>query len=319
MSKNKTLMWVLGVWLILGALELVGDPLSSWREGAVKASLKGFVEKVTDTEGKDYIREEDRIAVLDLDGTLMTEHPVNFQRSIAVKRLREVAEKNPGLRGVQPWKAAWEGDDGYYNHKENHGHVFLKAFEGHAQVDYMAYVEEFLKRDVAPHWGRPFQDLIYKPGRELVGYLRENGFHVFICSTTEEGCLRVLLKDELGMKHHEVIGNEVDMDFSLVKESGQGVFKMKDRFMLPENSREGKCRYILNHIGKTPVLVFGNSMGDCAMLEYASRGKGAYFSMILDHDDGERELEYRDEEFLRHAREQGWTVVSMKKDFKEVH
>ena len=79
------------------------------------------------------------------------------------------------------------------------------------------------------------------------------------------------------------------------------------------------------HIGRRPILAFGNSDGDLAMLRYCKTGKGARLALLIHHDDAEREVAY-DREFrlsplaeaLDKADDYGITVVSMKKDWKTV-
>ncbi len=292
------------------------DCLPSWNEGNAKKQLIEYMKRVTDPKSEGYVQPEDRIAVLGLDGTMMVEFPVNFQRSIAVKRLKELASHNIPLRNIQPYKSAWEDDGDYYNDKNNHSFVFLKAFENFSHEDYVGYVEDFMKTEKAPYWKVPFEELFYKPSLELVEFLRKNGFEVFVSSTTEEGCIRLLLGKVLGIKSHEVIGNEVDMYCD--EKNGKCTFVMTQGFVNPENRDEGKCRYIVNHIGKRPIFAFGNAMGDYPMLKYTSHSNKENFVMILDHDDERRELEYRCDALLDKAQRNGWVVVSMKKDFKNV-
>ena len=50
------------------------------------------------------------------------------------------------------------------------------------------------------------------------------------------------------------------------------------------------------HIGRRPILAFGNSDGDLAMLRYTRSGEGARLALLLHHDDAEREFAY-DREF----------------------
>ena len=79
------------------------------------------------------------------------------------------------------------------------------------------------------------------------------------------------------------------------------------------------------HIGRRPILAFGNSDGDLAMLRYTKTGPGARLALLIHHDDAEREVAY-DREFrlsplaeaLDKADEYGITVVSMKHDWKTV-
>ena len=91
------------------------------------------------------------------------------------------------------------------------------------------------------------------------------------------------------------------------------------------DDREAKPQNIGLHIGRRPILAFGNSDGDLAMLRYTTGGPGARLALLLHHDDAEREVAY-DREFrlsplaeaLDRAQEYGITLVSMKRDWKTV-
>ena len=91
------------------------------------------------------------------------------------------------------------------------------------------------------------------------------------------------------------------------------------------DDREVKPVNIALHIGRRPILVFGNSDGDLAMMRYALSGEGASLALLLHHDDATREFEYdRDyvisplSEALEKAGDYGITLVSMKGDWDRV-
>jgi hypothetical protein len=89
------------------------------------------------------------------------------------------------------------------------------------------------------------------------------------------------------------------------------------------DDREAKPLNIGLHIGRRPVLVFGNSDGDLPMMRYAKSGPGPRLALLLHHDDAEREAAY-DREFrlsplaeaLDKAEDYGITIVSMKRDWR---
>jgi hypothetical protein len=79
------------------------------------------------------------------------------------------------------------------------------------------------------------------------------------------------------------------------------------------------------HIGRRPILAFGNSDGDFQMLEYVTTGDGARLGLILHHDDAEREYAYDRESHvgrldrgLDEAATRGWVIVSIAQDFGTV-
>ena len=74
-----------------------------------------------------------------------------------------------------------------------------------------------------------------------------------------------------------------------------------------------------------PILAFGNSDGDLAMMRYTLSGPGRRLALLVHHDDDEREVAY-DRNFrlsplieaLDKAHDYGITVVSVAKDWAEV-
>jgi len=98
------------------------------------------------------------------------------------------------------------------------------------------------------------------------------------------------------------------------------------------DDKAGKPVGIHDHIGRRPVAAFGNSVGDQQMLEYTQGGGGARFELLVLHDDAAREFAYGPARGLpdarlggaftpaleEHAKRNGWTVVSMKNDWKQV-
>ena len=100
---------------------------------------------------------------------------------------------------------------------------------------------------------------------------------------------------------------------------------LKTAQLVLNDDKEGKPVGIQRHIGRRPLMAFGNSDGDFQMLEWTSAGAGPRFGAFVHHDDGTREYAYdRDSKVGRLARgldeagARGWTVVSMKADWKLV-
>jgi hydroxymethylpyrimidine pyrophosphatase-like HAD family hydrolase len=86
------------------------------------------------------------------------------------------------------------------------------------------------------------------------------------------------------------------------------------------NDSAAKPVNIQLHIGRRPILAFGNSDGDIQMLEFATGGARTALALLLHHDDAEREYAYDEgaEQALRTSAANGWTVVSIKDDFATV-
>ena len=86
-----------------------GDPLPSWN-GAPRAALLAFVQKVTTPGGPDFVPVPERIAVFDNDGTLWSEQPTYFQAAFAFERVKALAPQHPDWNEREPFKSVLAGD-----------------------------------------------------------------------------------------------------------------------------------------------------------------------------------------------------------------
>ena len=170
--------------------------------------------------------------------------------------------------------------------------------------------------------------MVYQPMLELLAYLRANGFKTFIVSGGGIEFMRPWTERVYGIPPEQVIGSSVKTKFEM--RDGKPVL-----VRLPElnfnDDKADKPVGINQHIGRRPIAAFGNSVGDQQMLEYTQGGSGARFELLVLHDDAAREFAYGPARGLpdvklghftpaldEHAKKDGWTVVSMKDDWKTV-
>ena len=160
------------------------------------------------------------------------------------------------------------------------------------------------------------------PQLELLAWLRANGFRTFIVSGGGIDLIRAFAEDVYGIPNEQVVGSSVKLH--LEEQGGQPVL-MKLGELNSFDDREAKVQNIGLHIGRRPILAFGNSDGDLAMMRYTLAGPGARLALLLHHDDADREVAY-DRDFrlsplvdaLDKAADYGITVVSMKNDWNRV-
>src|SRR3954466_4332390 len=167
----------------------MAQSLASWNDGASKRALVEFVERTVAE-----VPAEDRVAVFDNDGTLWGEKPMPIQADFILRRLYEMADVEPKLRGRQPWKAAYERDyawlgtvltEHYAGDDTNVRTLLggiLAAFDGISVEDFEAQSDAFLRTTEHPTLGRPYLGCAYAPMLELLAYLEANGFANYIVS-----------------------------------------------------------------------------------------------------------------------------------------
>lgn len=298
--------------------------LPSWNEGPVKAAILDFIARVTKEGGPDFVPQAERIATFDNDGTLWCEQPVQIQVFFAQARLAERAAQDPGMRERQPFKAFLEHDFKTI-HELGKQAVFQTAFTTHAgltEEEFGGVAADWFATARHPKLDRLFVKCTYQPQVELLEYLRSNGFKTFIVSGGGIDLMRSISESAYGIPREQVIGSSVKLRFEM--QDGRAVL-MKEAELNSFDDREVKPANIGLHIGRRPILAFGNSDGDLAMLRYTRTGDGPRLVLLLHHDDEVREFAY-DRDFrlsplveaLDKAGEYGITLVSMKRDWKAV-
>lgn len=300
------------------------DPLPSWNAGDVKSAILDFVEHVTRDGGPGFIPPAERIATFDNDGTLWCEQPMQVQVFFLTDRVRTLAAADPSLAERQPFKAFLEHDHATLHQLGKQGiqELFLATHAGMSEEQFDRLAREWLGKAEHPKLGRLFAANIYQPQIELLEYLRANGFKTFIVTGGGIDFVRAFAEERYGIPPEQVIGSSAKRHFEVFEGSAH---VMKDPELGSFDDREVKPANIALHIGRRPILAFGNSDGDLAMLRYTKSGHGPRLSLLIHHDDADREFAY-DRDFplsplveaLEKADEYGITVVSMKRDWGQV-
>src|SRR3954447_26302757 len=298
--------------------------LPSWNEGAARSALLRFVAAVCDPASPQFLPPPQRIAVFAHDGTLACEFPLPLQALFIGARLEQLAAQRPSLRERHPF-SAFLGEDLPRVHGLGWRGILQLGMVLHSGVA----LEEFADRAAAwlataPHpWlARGVLSCVYQPQLELLGLLQLHEFTVFIVTASESAFVRVLAGRAYGIAADRVIGTCARMKL-------EGVAGGADLVRLAEegrgNEREEKVRSIAMHIGRRPVLAFGNADRDLPMLHYVAAGSGPRLALLLRHDDPVREFAYDHgfalnplDEALERAGEIGLDVVSMRQDWHSV-
>ncbi|WP_245417493.1 HAD family hydrolase [Aminobacter sp. AP02] len=301
------------------------DPLPSWKDGAVKSAITDFVAKVTKDGGADFVKPQERIAVFDNDGTLWSEQPMYFQLAFALDRIKAMAPQHPEWKDTEPFKSVLAGDIKGLAASGEKGLMELMAVShsGMTTDEYAAIVADWLKTARHPRFDRPYDELVYQPQLELLGYLRANGFKTFIVSGGGVEFMRGFAEKAYGIPPEQVIGSAGVTKFEL--RDGKPVLVKEPKVEFIDDG-PGKPSGINNFIGRRPILAFGNSDGDQQMLEWTAAGDGARFIGIVHHTDADREWAYdrqshigKLDKALDEGTAKGWTIVDMKSDWLTIY
>jgi phosphoserine phosphatase len=301
------------------------DPLASWKDGATKSRILSFVEQAADPASKGFVPAADRVAVFDNDGTLWSEQPMYFQLAFVIDRVRELAPWHPEWKTTQPFKAALEGDVKALAAGGEHAllELVMATHAGMSADEFQAIVRDWLAKSRHPKTGRPYTELVYQPQLELLDYLRRSGFKVYIVSGGGIEFVRAFSEEVYGVPRENVVGSSVETRYEVV--NGQPVLMRLPKINFIDD-KAGKPVGINQHVGRRPVLAFGNSDGDFEMLEWTTAGSGPRLGLLLHHDDGVRESAYdrqsamgRLDRGLDEAAKRDWALVSMKDDWHRVY
>jgi hypothetical protein len=323
------------------AISTAADPLPSWNDGKAKAAIKKFVAEVATPGAPGFVPPHERIATFDNDGTLWCEMPIYTQFAFAIDRVRELAPQHPEWKSKQPFKAVLENDKAAIIASGERGLVEI-VMAGHAGMTperFEQIVRDWLATARHPRFHRRYTSLVYQPMLELLAYLRANDFKTFIVSGGGIEFMRPWTERVYGIPPYQVVGSSIKTRYEM---RGDTPILMR----LPEvnfiDDKQGKPIGINQYIGRRPIAAFGNSDGDYEMLRWTTadepselsepgRGHrraamvGPRFGLIVHHTDPEREYAYdfpspvgQLHRALEESPRYGWTVVSMKDDWKTI-
>ena len=309
-----------------------GSNFKYWNKDAQSyQALVGYVKDITNPKSENFVPVEDRIATFDMDGTFLCETaPYYFDGMLFIKRAIYDENYNASESdrefavGLEKFIRSNNPGDKLGSSAPHQASVFV----GMTYPEYTEYVKDFMKTPVEGlnnlKWGEAF----YLPMVEVIKYLQENDFQVYVVSGSERQLIRVLACDALGIPENNIIGTDIE-----IKAENQGDADGLDyTYHQNENLRRGKfviknlqmnkVSAIAKEIGKQPILAFGNSGGDASMLNYTVSGnKHKSMAFFLLCDDTERELGdmKKAEKCKKLADENGWVSVSMRDDFKTIY
>jgi len=313
-----------GLMFFVAVNAFAQSALPSWNEGPSKQAVLSFIQKTTTEGSPDFVPVAERIAVFDHDGTLWSEQPIYVQMAFTIDRIKALSPKHPEWKTTQPFQAVLE-DDLKGILASGHKGLFELIAATHAGIDtetFRSLVEQWLKTARHPRTGRPYTEMVYQPMLELLAHLEARGYKTYIVSGGGVEFMRPWTEMVYGIPPERVIGSAIKTKFEIVNGQPQLIGLPEIQFI---DDGVNKPIGIQQRIGRRPVMAFGNSDGDREMLLWTTAGKGPRFGMLIHHTDDVREVAYdrqssigRLNAALDMAPEKAWTVVDMKREWKEI-
>ena len=348
-NRRKTTLIILGVVLLLVIAAVAGlylsrraiapeaapeaTPLTGyWTEGSAPAQeLRDFVAKITDpNDTENFIPEKDRIAVFDMDGTLTCETYYTYYDTMMF--IEYCLNDHPERVSDELKEVAAAIQPGYLA-DETLARNFAKAYAGMTMEEFYQYVEEFGRKYTASFNNMRYIDNFYLPMVEVVKFLYDNGFQIYVISGTERTTTRAIvanspIRDYVTPNH--VIGTDFEVKqpgYETVSSNMDFKYADGDELVLTggfiqKNLNSNKAIYIQREIGQRPVLAFGNSGSDTSMMNYTIDSRNPYPAqayMVVADDNvrewGAQNWEEKSADYLA----KGYIPISMKNDFAQIY
>ena len=338
MKKTFAVLMVLVLIAALFAAPVYAEEteefFAEWNQDApALKALTEYVEAVTDETSPDYIPPADRIATFDMDGTLCAElNPTYLEYYLLAWRILKDPSYEPDAEMLEFGRMLRDHapDKSFPDHMDMlHATHAAKAYAGMTLTEFADFVTNCLVREADGFEGMTYASTFYLPMIEVVEYLQDNGFKVYVCSGSDRFICRTYIEGMLDIPYENIIGMDVAVEASNQADTDglDYVYTSEDTIirtdtLLIKNLKMNKVAQIVKEIGRQPVLSFGNSGGDVSMHNFTlfnNRYRSAAFMLIADDE----ERDYGNTEKVQPLREKweasGYNVISMKDDFRTIY
>ena len=307
---------------------------ADWNDGApALGALIDYVEAVTDSSSPDYIPPADRVAVFDMDGTLCAELcPSYLEYYLLAWRILKDPNYTPDEEMLEFGRMLRDHaiDKSFPDHMDMlHATHAARAYAGMTLKEFADFVNGCLVRNVDGFEGMTYATSFYTPMIEVVDYLTDNDFKVYICSGSDRFICRTFIEGMLDIPSERIIGMDVALEatgqhgadgLDYVFKAGDDVIRT-DRLLL-KNLKMNKVTQIVQEIGRKPVLSFGNSSGDVSMHMYTISDnpyRSAAFMLVADDDVRDYGNPEKNESLKAKWADSGFEVISMRDDFRTIY
>ncbi len=337
MKKLTALFLALLMVLALSAVPAAAEEeerFADWNPDAPALNaLIEYVEDVTDESSPNYIPPADRIATFDMDGTLCAElNPTYLEYYLLAWRILKDPTYQPDEEMLEFGRMLRDHalDKSFPDHMDMlHATHAAKAYAGMTLTQFQDFVTNCLVREADGFEGMTYANTFYTPMIQVVEYLQENGFKVYVCSGSDRFICRTYIEGVLDIPYEQIIGmdvaveatNQGDADGLDYVYTSEDTIVRTDRLLI-KNLKMNKVAQIVKEIGRQPVLSFGNSGGDVSMHNYTifnNRYRSAAFMLIADNE----EQDYGNAEKVQPLKEKweasGYHVISMRDDFRTIY
>ena len=308
--------------------------LTLWQECNAKKELVNYIEKITKPDSKDFVKKEDRIAVFDLDGTLFQETDLVYT-DYKLFKYRVTEDPDYKDKATEEQKATadeikrMEQGESIKGLDIRHAKANAEAFANMSLEEYDKYVKDYISKPADGYNNMKRGDAFYKPMLEVLDYLQDNDFSLYIVSGTDRFTVRAIVDGKINIPKEHIIGTEAyivgkyqnDTDyFDYIYHQNETLI-LKGEFVV-KNLYMYKVYHIIREIGKIPILSFGNSSGDASMANFVISNKdhpGLAFMLLCDDTERENGNVEKANKMKQSCEQNNWIPISMKNDWKTIY
>ncbi|HCI73652.1 MAG TPA: haloacid dehalogenase-like hydrolase [Lachnospiraceae bacterium] len=312
------------------------ETFPSWNpDSATLDELVTFVNACTDEASPDYLEPADRLATFDMDGTILCEKaPIYVDYCLTMYRVLDdptydaTEVERDAMQQIRDY--AYTYGEKFYPKTVTKSMMVASAFAGMTPEEFREYVCDFADTtDVVGFEGMTYGESFYRPMLEVIAYLKDNDFDVWIVSACEREVTRALVE-----RYDIPLDHVIATDVPYVA-SGKGDDETGDEYNMGQDEtillgkplgeecgKSNKAAAIMREIGKHPVLAFGNSSGDYSMLNFAESNPdhtGNGFFVVCDDTVREYGSDEKAAEYYAEVEKEGWTPISMANDWKNIY
>lgn len=330
---KKRILLLLALLIALLSASACAEELTYWADSESRTAFLSYVAAATDPNSPDYVPEEDRIAVFDLDGTLCGEQfPIYFEWMMYVQRVLDDPDYMPTQDQIDVAEAILTAAREKFipvGLEEEQFRCNAEVFAGMTVTEYRDYVARFLTTHADHFDNLTLADAWFRTTVEAAQYLQAHGFTVYVCSGTDRDADRIMIAEIIGIPYRQVIGSDC-----YTVGAGQGNAGYLDYQYTPwdvpvrtgspiiKNVKSSKPMQIMQELGQQPVVAFGNSTGDTSMFMFTTyQNPHTAIAFCVVPDDDAREVAYPDkvEKLTGLCEANGWHPISMKDDFTTIY
>lgn len=303
-------------------------------EAPALVRLKQFVEKTTLEGSESYIPVSNRIAVFDMDGTLISETTPYYTGEMLM--LHTVYNDKTWTPSTGCIEMANKINDYLYNnvpfdrdYEEDCAHYKAERFCGMTIKETHDYMQQWMFNTPAEGMSNLLVgSAFYLPMLEVISYLQSNGFTVFICSASDRFFARNTVEGVINIPPYQIIGSGITLVGDKIGDADPRTTNMQQDEVVVRGDagvvtgKMNKVYAIATEIGQQPVLAFGNSTGDYSMFRYTTENNpypSEAFCLLCDDTTRDYGNPTKANSVKSACQEGGWNTVSMRDDWKTIY